>query len=136
MAITRSYVCAWLRDAYFWKQFHLAVRTKLHEGYGRDTLAAGTHYINTPGNANQEPKTVSLSFLALSHSFVYPCQEQPHSLPTSISSLLSKMRFAFALAAIPALVAAAPAGKRCTGTISSLEDVAAAVKCTTVSRLC
>ncbi|KAF8596697.1 endo-polygalacturonase PG2 [Ceratobasidium sp. AG-I] len=43
------------------------------------------------------------------------------------------MRFTFALLAIPALVAAAPAGKRCTGTIASLNDVAAAQKCTTIN---
>lgn len=49
------------------------------------------------------------------------------------SHLSIAMRFTFALLAIPALVAAAPAGKRCTGTISSLNDVAAAQKCTTVS---
>ncbi|KAF8752868.1 Glycoside hydrolase, family 28 [Rhizoctonia solani] len=43
------------------------------------------------------------------------------------------MRFSLALVALPvALVAAAPAGKRCTGTISSLNDVAAAQKCTTI----
>ncbi|KAG8731974.1 hypothetical protein FRC11_001292 [Ceratobasidium sp. 423] len=44
------------------------------------------------------------------------------------------MRFSLALIALPvALVAAAPAGKRCTGTISSLNDVAAAQKCTTIN---
>ncbi|CAE6453884.1 unnamed protein product, partial [Rhizoctonia solani] len=44
------------------------------------------------------------------------------------------MRFSFALAALPvALVAAAPSGKRCTGTISSLNDVTAAQKCTTIN---
>ncbi|KAB5588849.1 Endo-polygalacturonase PG1 [Ceratobasidium theobromae] len=44
------------------------------------------------------------------------------------------MRFALALAALPAiLVSAAPAGKRCTGTISSLDDVSAAQKCTTIN---
>ncbi|CCO28778.1 polygalacturonase [Rhizoctonia solani AG-1 IB] len=44
------------------------------------------------------------------------------------------MRFSIALFALPlALVAAAPAGKRCTGTISSLDDVAAAQKCTTIN---
>ncbi|KAF8600039.1 hypothetical protein BDV93DRAFT_546613 [Ceratobasidium sp. AG-I] len=43
------------------------------------------------------------------------------------------MRFTFALLAIPALVAAAPTGKRCTGTIASLNDVAAAQKCTTIN---
>ncbi|CAE6431739.1 unnamed protein product, partial [Rhizoctonia solani] len=41
------------------------------------------------------------------------------------------MRFSLALFVLPvALVAAAPAGKRCTGTISSLNDVAAAQKST------
>ncbi|KAG8743870.1 hypothetical protein FRC11_013701 [Ceratobasidium sp. 423] len=44
------------------------------------------------------------------------------------------MRFSLALAALPvALVAAAPSGKRCTGTISSLNDVTAAQKCTTIN---
>ncbi|KAH7333872.1 endo-polygalacturonase PG2 [Rhizoctonia solani] len=44
------------------------------------------------------------------------------------------MRFSLAFFALPvALVAAAPAGKRCTGTISSLNDVAAAQKCTTIN---
>ncbi|CAE6468738.1 unnamed protein product [Rhizoctonia solani] len=44
------------------------------------------------------------------------------------------MRFSLAIAALPvALVAASPAGKRCTGTISSLDDVAAAQKCTTIN---
>ncbi|KAF8753015.1 Glycosyl hydrolases family 28 [Rhizoctonia solani] len=44
------------------------------------------------------------------------------------------MRFSLALATLPvALVAAVPTGKRCTGTISSLNDVAAAQKCTTIN---
>ncbi|CAE7230868.1 unnamed protein product [Rhizoctonia solani] len=44
------------------------------------------------------------------------------------------MRFSLALAALPvALVAASPAGRRCTGTISSLDDVTAAQKCTTIN---
>nr|ABH12113.1 endo-polygalacturonase [Thanatephorus cucumeris] len=45
------------------------------------------------------------------------------------------MRFSLGfLATLPiALVAASPAGKRCTGTISSLNDVAAAQKCTTIN---
>ncbi|KAB5591743.1 Polygalacturonase [Ceratobasidium theobromae] len=44
------------------------------------------------------------------------------------------MRFALALIALPAiLVSAAPVGKRCTGTISSLNDVSAAQKCTTIN---
>ncbi|CAE6353070.1 unnamed protein product [Rhizoctonia solani] len=44
------------------------------------------------------------------------------------------MRFSIALATLPAaLVAATPAGKRCAGTISSLDDVAAAQKCATIN---
>ncbi|GAB1522043.1 hypothetical protein RhiTH_005147 [Rhizoctonia solani] len=44
------------------------------------------------------------------------------------------MRYSLALFTLPvALVAATPAGKRCTGTISSLDDVAAAEKCTTIN---
>ncbi|CAE6441762.1 unnamed protein product [Rhizoctonia solani] len=44
------------------------------------------------------------------------------------------MRFSLALSVLPAaLVAAVPSGKRCTGTISSLNDVAAAQKCTTIN---
>ncbi|CAE6489799.1 unnamed protein product [Rhizoctonia solani] len=44
------------------------------------------------------------------------------------------MRFYLALIALPvALVAATPVGKRCTGTISSLNDVANAQKCTTIN---
>ncbi|CAE6457215.1 unnamed protein product [Rhizoctonia solani] len=44
------------------------------------------------------------------------------------------MRFSLALATLPAaLVAATPVVKRCTGTISSLDDVAAAQKCATIN---
>ncbi|KAH7313998.1 pectin lyase fold/virulence factor [Rhizoctonia solani] len=44
------------------------------------------------------------------------------------------MRFSLALATLPvALVTASPAGKRCTGNISSLNDIAAAEKCTTIN---
>ncbi|CUA67313.1 polygalacturonase [Rhizoctonia solani] len=44
------------------------------------------------------------------------------------------MRFSLALVTLPvALVAASPSGKRCVGTISSLNDVAAAQKCTTIN---
>ncbi|CAE6444666.1 unnamed protein product [Rhizoctonia solani] len=44
------------------------------------------------------------------------------------------MRFSLAFATLPAaLVVATPAGKRCTGAISSLNDVAAAQKCTTIN---
>lgn len=38
----------------------------------------------------------------------------------------------FTLAFLAAAINAAPAASDCTGTISSLDDVAAAVKCTTV----
>ncbi|CAE6421327.1 unnamed protein product [Rhizoctonia solani] len=44
------------------------------------------------------------------------------------------MRFSLALITLPvALVAASPSEKRCIGTISSLNDVAAAQKCTTIN---
>ena len=80
--------------------------------------------------------TIDFSFFSFTTVFAFPCQEQHIPCPHFPQSLSSNMRFSIALAALPvALVAASPAGKRCTGTISSLDDVTAAQKCTTVSAL-